>query len=481
VAVGGTMGDVRVRIFESLDELGALDGEIAAWHARWDASEAITRHRTQLDLLAALTRGLVDILIEETSKIDLAGDAGAVYAECRQADERLHYVRKLWRYYADKFDQRAGPENDPVTQTLRAADEVIWSCWKTAVRSLSAPPQFGLPAPLAYLSPQFSASTTYRDAYPPDLRPSLHRVFDSHVRELSIPVIALPPICQRRPWWLVIAAHEVGHHVQWALPGISECAKKAITAVVGGSLAGRWLNWHEELFADACAVLLTGPAAIWAIAELETQPAPTPSTGRYPPPLVRVAVARAVAEKAGIQDPDLPAQEDHAFTPASPGDRDEETAELLGAVPAVAGALLGITSDSGEELLGLASLTAHAYHDGVIEYWATALLRGDPVPEESLGAARFCVAGSVAAWQWVTGRDGTDQDLADRTALLAGQVRRVLPDCAEPGTRAGLAGADVGYRAAELARRFAADLYAIDLPADGQVADDELAGGTGRP
>jgi hypothetical protein len=482
VAVGDTMGGIRARISESLDELRTLDGEIAAWHARWDVSYAISRHRTQLDLLAGLTRGLIGILVDETSKIDMTGDAGVVYAECRQADERLHYVRKLWRYYADKFDQRAGPENDPVTRTLCAADEVIWSCWKTAVMSLGAPPEFRMPAPLAYLSAQFSASTTHRDTYPPDLRPSLHGVFEGHVRQLSIPLIALPPVCQRRPWWLVIAAHEVGHHVQWAWPRISERAKEAITAVGDGSLTLRWLNWYEELFADACAVLLTGPAAIWAITELEMRPAPAPSTGRYPPPLVRLAVARAVAERAGIEDSALQAQEDHAPTSSLPGDQDGELAELLGAVPAVAGALLGATSDSGAELLGLASLTAHAYDDGIIGYWAGALLGQEPpVPEESLGAARFCVAGSVTAWQWVARRDGTDQDLADRTAFLAEQVRRVLPDCAEPGTRAGLAGTDVDDRAAELARRFAADLYVVNLSADSQFADDEVAGGTGRP
>jgi hypothetical protein len=481
VAVGGMMDNVRARISESLDELQALDGEIAAWHARWDASDAIGRHRTQLDLLAGLTRGLIEILTDETSRIDLTGDPGAVYAECRQADERLHYVRKLWRYYADKFDQRAGPENDPVTRTLRAADEVIWSCWKTALKSLGVPVEFRMPAPLAYLSAQFAASTTHRDTYPPDLRPGLHKVFDSHVRQLSIPVIALPPVCQRRPWWLVIAAHEVGHHVQWALPEAGERAKKAIAAAVGGSLAASWLDWCDELFADACAVLLTGPAVLWAITELEARPGPALGTGRYPPPLVRLAMARAVAEKAGLSDPDS------ASWPPG-GNLDGDIAELLGAVPAVADALLGVTSDSGAELLELASMTARACgNGGAIGYWAAALFgaallgQDAPAPEETLGAARFCVAGSVAAWQWVASRDGTAQELTDRTAFLAGQVRGVLPDCAEPGTRGGPAGTDIEDRAADLARRFAADLRAIDLPADDQSPGDELTGGAGQP
>jgi hypothetical protein len=454
------MGDARARMAESLDELRALDAEVAAWHAQWDESYAVSRHRTQLDFLTELTRNLIDILISDISQIDLTEHAGTVYAECRQADERLHYVRKLWRYYADKFDQRAGPADDPVTRTLRAADEVIWSCWKTALKNLGAPPEFFMPAPLAYLSPQFTASTSHRTDYPSDLRPDLHKVFAGHVRQLSIPVITLPPVCQRRPWWLVVAAHEVGHHVQWALPGVEEQTKDAITAAVGGSLAARWPGWHRELFADACAVLLTGPAMIWAITELETRPDPAPGTPpdpRYPPPLVRLAVAGAVAEKAGLLNSPLPSR---------PGG-DGEIAELLGSVPAVADALLGVTSDRGTKLCELATATARAYDQDVIGYWARALLSQDaPRPEDNLGAARFCVAGSVAAWQSVA-RDSSDGELADRTAFLAGQVRQVLPDCAEPGVRGGPPGRGTKAGAAELARHFAADLRALDEPIEG--------------
>jgi hypothetical protein len=475
------MGGVRARLSESLDEQRALATQIAAWHSRWDASYAIGRHRAQLDLLAGLTRGLLDILIDETGKIDLSGDAAAVYSECRQADERLHYVRRLWRYYADKFDQRTGPEDDAVTRTLRAADEVIWSCWKTAVRNLGAPPEFRFPAPLAYLSSQFSASTSHRDTYPADLRPGLHAVFDSHVRQLSIPVIALPPVCQRRPWWLVIAAHEVGHQVQWGLPGVRERTSEAIAGAARGRLAARWASWGEELFADACAVLLTGPAVIWAITELETRTAPVLGTERYPPPAVRLAVARTIAGKAGLADAAGQVREDLVTAPSGPGPNGD-IAELLGAVPAVADAILRVAPDGGTELLGLASLTARAYRDGVIGYWAEALLsQAAPVPEETLGAARFCVAGSVAAWQQVAGRDSTDQDLADQTAFLAGQVRRILPGCAEPGVRGGPAGADVRDRAAELARLFAADLYATDPPVDGPFAERQSAERAGWP
>jgi hypothetical protein len=484
VAVGDTMGNARARIAESLDESRELDAEIAAWHARWDESYAISRYRTQLNLIAAVTRNLIGEFIGAIGQINPAGDTGEVYAKCREADERLHYVRKLWRYYADKFDQRAGSEDDVGTRTLLAADEVIWSCWKTALKNMGVPPEFYAPAPLSYLSPQFAASTTHRTGYPADLGREFYRVFDDHVGQLPVPVIALPPGCQRRPWGLVAAAHEVGHHVQWAVPGVEERTRAAVTAAVRGSLATRWEGWHEELFADTCAVLLTGPAVIWAISEVETRPATAAGTFQhpcYPPPPVRLAMVRAVAERAGLFDP-IFAEAAADEVPAPVPGEDKDTAELLGFVPAVAGALLGVTSDSGAELRGLATATARAYGDGVIRDWAEALLEPyAPAPKRNLGAARFCVAGSVAAWQSIVSRAASDEELAAGTAFLAGQVRGVLPDCAEPGTRAAAPGTDIEVQAEELARRFWADLSAIDLAAADQFAAASPKGGAGRP
>lgn len=473
------MGNARARVAESLDELRALDAEIVAWRDSWGNPDAIKRHRTQLDIIAGLTYNLITILGEYTSRIDPTADVATVYAECRQADERVHYVRKLWRYYADKFDQRAGSGDGQTARTLRAADEVIWSCWKTALQSFGTAPGPDKPAPLPYLSPQFAATTAPRTEYPSDLRPGLRSVFIEHVEQLSIPVIALPSGCQRRPWWLVVAAHEVGHHVQWILPGVRERTEQAITAAVDGRLAAVWPKWHTELFADACAVLLTGRAFVWAVTELVRG---APEDPRYPPPRVRLAVALAVAANAGLLNCPAADREIPDLGSRLPGDYQEaDIAELLRSVPAVADALLGVTSENGAELRRLASATVRARDEDVISYWERILLtKGMPVPEESLGAARFCVAGSVAAWQSVVGMDNDDEEFAAWTEFLAGQVRAVLPDCAEPGKR-GLGETDVAPRAEELARRFAADLCAVDLLSGDQLAVEELTGGAGRP
>src|SRR5262249_15934414 len=148
---GDMMGSVRARIAESLGELQALTGEIGAWHARWDQSGAVSKHRTQLDLLANLTGRLIAVLIDRTRPIDPGIGVRAVCDQCHLADLRRAYVRRLRGYYAEKFDQRAGPDDNPLVLTLRAADEVIWRCWKTALKRLGTAPEFHAPAPLAYL------------------------------------------------------------------------------------------------------------------------------------------------------------------------------------------------------------------------------------------------------------------------------------------------------------------------------------------
>jgi hypothetical protein len=456
------MGNVRARVVESLGELQALADEIDDWYARWDGIDAVGKHWTQLEFLAALTRRLLAILAAETSQIDLAKDAATVYGECRQADQRLLYVRRLWRWYADKFDQRsAQPQDDPMTRTLCAADEVIWSCWKTALKSLGAPPEFNVPVPLAYLSPQFAASTMRHVPLPTGPRPRIDQIFDDHIRQLPLPVIALPLMCQRRPWWLVVAAHEVGHQIQFAFPELAGRTEKALDEP--------WCRWQQEMFADACAVLLAGPAFIWAITELETRPAPALDRikeSRYPPPLVRLEVIRAIAERA------FPEREVARFSSSLPGD-DTGLKALLDRVPAVADALLNLTTGGGQ-LRGLATATARAYEEGDITDWQRQLLgRDEPVPERSLGAARFCAAASVAAWQSLASEDVSAPTFAARTADLAGQVLGVLPKCAERGTRGGLSERYTVAEAENLAERFAADLFATDLIADDEFPADE--------
>ena len=442
----------RLRIEESIGEARALRGEVVTWRSRWDVVDAMGGHLTQLDLLSAVVLGLIDEIADRTAGIDPALGAGAVYEECRAEDLRLLHARRLWRWYADKLDQRAGPDDNIAVQTLRAADEVIWSCWKTTFTALGEP----LPtAPIPYLATQFSAFATPRTDPPEGLRPGADDLLRRHVEQLPVAIIGLPPVCCRRPWWVIVSAHEASHHVQFESSGLEQPAQQQVVvaaySVTGDTeLAEAWRPWCRELFADACSVLLVGPAAIWAVGELETR---TPAgmrksqSGSYPPPLVRLAVLRVVAERAG-----LPAGEAGEHAAVSDPD-DERVRRLLDCVPDVAAALLALKSASGQPLRAVGERTARAYEaGGSVSGWESELLGTDePVPQQTMDAARLCAAAGVHAWQRLANGDGPEP-AAER---LSRRLLAVLPLCREPGTRA----ADTTYDAAAITRQFAADLY----------------------
>jgi hypothetical protein len=209
----------------------ALREEIEEWRCQWDVNDALGAHLTQLDLLTGVALGLVDEIAGQAAAIDPAAEAGSVYDACRRADLRLLHTRRLWRWYADKLDQRAGPAGSQAVRALRAADELTWSCWKTALAGLRGDAGLALPAaPIPYLAPQFAASATPRTDPPPDLRPGADDLLRRHIERLPVPVIGLPPACARRPWWLIVAAHEASHHVQFEISGLEEATQDAVVA-----------------------------------------------------------------------------------------------------------------------------------------------------------------------------------------------------------------------------------------------------------
>ena len=269
-----------------------LADAVAAWRKTWLGASEQT---SQIHLVGAtLERLLVRLAAQATAIADFGGARGV--------DGDVAVVERLWRYLADRFDQRRDPALAP---TLRAADDVIWAC-TAEVRTLAGPGAPVMPLPLAYLEPAYSPTAIPRATPPLDLEAS-DRALARILAYLPVPLIGLPTSVVAEPWWLVLLAHEVGHHVQYDLEpdgALIERAGDVLAAAAGpaGDEAERWRGWSREVFADAFAVATAGAAAIAATVELEwdAPAAMADERGAYPPALIRLALMIEVGRALGV-------------------------------------------------------------------------------------------------------------------------------------------------------------------------------------
>src|SRR5262249_36518575 len=185
----------------------------------------------------------------------------AAFSRCGTLDAQVGLIERYWRYYRERLEQRDEPAR---RRALAAADHVVWSCFT----GLGGTDPSAVPLP--YFDPITSPIAMPRAAVPQGLRP-VDRMLASLLAELPLPLVALPSALLDAPWWLVLLAHEVGHHLQYDLEPRQALVGKTGDAIAAaaGDAANRWLPWRFELFADACSVIAIGPVAVHAIAELE--------------------------------------------------------------------------------------------------------------------------------------------------------------------------------------------------------------------
>jgi hypothetical protein len=274
----------------------------------------------------------------------------------------------------------------------------------------------------------------------------------SALATLPVPLVGLPPAVHQRPWWLAAIAHETGHHIQRDFSGGVFYLRlgPAIEAAATGACAipGSWKGWHEEIFADACSVLLLGPAAATATTEmLRTSDASMlAEDNAYPSTLIRQQLMDELLSAAGCpreaRVPDFRPDDLDAVT-LRPADEHLRTRAKTraGAVQPVVRELTRQVMDLDASLPELCGWQASRYApEGGVRYWRDELLREDevePVPETEPHTARTALAGGVAAWQAI----GTNDDGAWRTEArgrLAARLRTLLPLCRPLGKRAGL-------------------------------------------
>lgn len=461
------------RVARSQTAAAALRKRGDSWCAARTEDERFARFGPHLDVLHGVLRGMLDRIdavlerVHDDAVRSPAGrDTGVIYHRCTVIDERTSLAGRVFDWYAPKFDQRLDPA---LADILLAADEVIRSCWAAPFGATGLRRPTG---PLAYLDPRFDALATPRSSVPSDLRAPGDELVGDYVAELAIPVVALPAIAAAEPWWLALAAHETGHHVQLDLASglVAETRAALLRAAAEppgeADLAPFWVGWAWEVFADAFAVLAVGPAAAWAVEELQHGPPAAltrrPRAGdRYPPPAVRTALLGELARCAGVAEPgpgasDVVAWLDGLPDGAVPSRAAETIRALLAVAPQVAAALMDLSVDGVR--LDRLSGALPGFAAGV-DAWSDQLVGTSPViPGRSDGAAaRIGVAAAVAAFRRAS-ESATDRPVAgQQMRLLAANVPAVLKTCGPPGTLAGAPVVDVAALAARLADRLLPD------------------------
>jgi hypothetical protein len=432
--------DERVRW--SLDRVRVLRTEIADWFARRRSDARFARFGQHFDVLDKALGRMLDAVQAELHQL-VDEFPGHVHERCRGLDIGLSHVQRLHAWYAAKYDQRLDHRLAP---TLQAADEIVRSCWSEPFAALGLTPPTG---PVAYLEPRYDATATPRVSVPPDLRAPDDSLVALAVGKLPVPVIALPAICVAEPWWLVLAVHETGHHVQTDLaPGLVRATREALHAAGSDD----WYRWSQEVFADAFSVLMVGSAAAWAVGELQHAPdhrlGRVPGTlDRYPPPAVRMALLGELARCAGVPDP-------------GPGVDDVrrwlDRADLVAGTRSLISGHLDVTAAVARALIelpvqGMALRDLCGYDTGAAAQsgdWARALVADAPMiaGRGDRAAARIGIAGGVAAYR-------ADPSHA---AALHRNLAAQLAGCGPSGHLAAAPAADVDAVADSLAEQLVA-------------------------
>ncbi len=284
--------------WETEAEWGRLKRELDAWRTRRVHADVLGQHRSQLG--AAYT--LVDLALAELRVpiAAVAGSAGQIAAQCRVHDRRIMWLRRLWDFFRERFDQRDVPA---LAVVLRGADEVVWSCHREAFAALP-PAMAGSegPPPLPYVEPSLTPEVFPHGLVPATLRRDVDAPFLRRALEqLPFAVVRVPSSCLTAPWWLVHLGHEVGHVLDGLLLGYPSRVAMVEALGLDPQATDEWSRWSGETFADLYAVLMHGPWALWALAAAERMDGEGLGERRdtYPPPVVRLLVMAHACEALG--------------------------------------------------------------------------------------------------------------------------------------------------------------------------------------
>ena len=459
-----------LRRAQTLQELERFSQELADWREWRTDHDERGQYKSQLTAIVNEVAGALDMIRKRVSDLGAGGAAaGELYTRLARLDRQLIWVRYAWDFFRSRFDQRDDPQ---LGRALKAADEVCWSCFKPAFQGASKRPT----APLPCIDLDYSPSTLLStNAHRLDRLERIDNLaLAAFFKELPVPILGLPPTIVTSPWMLALVAHESGHSVMNDVdtPEPDSFADRVMQAVqrAGGVEEDevRWESWSPELFADWYALLMMGPAAAWALAQLEFGEAAqmTVTREKYPPARIRLLVLARMASQLGFSSADsilvpfgIDASQLAAIAASGTDGKIAESVAMLvrpveKTAPARLAAQVGFRASDFE--VKEAGLTAP------VDKWAQVLRKTIHRPvENDIRTARLVTAGAVKAALEIQSADGAlmDEELEDlRSASLD-----LMAASSEKGTRGAVA--EIRSEHVPLARRL------LEIP------DEELFGG----
>lgn len=441
------------RLDQTRREITRLRKELENWLRRYNKNagsgvENYGRHDSQLKAIKGEIDAAAQIISKGLDEVDLVQTVGSVYAKCAQHDRQLVWLWRVFDFFRERFAQR-DVEGSATERMLRAADDVIWSCYSPFFTGAEMAARRE-PPPLPYIETGYSPAALRRDQTPGSLikRGKELDPLRECLKRMPIPLLQLPPVGLNSVWALALIGHEVGHFIQPAVGedsayvsvfrGIVEEAAKGVPGC-DAEEAEHWGDWSPEVFADWYFTVTMGPWAVWVMGQFELADEGKMLEQRdgYPSRLSRMALLAALADNylpgAGARmllrlgiDAEAEAQADKSVA------REMETVRAVcrAITTAPLPGELGELSDRVRfKVEDYATDPEDIEKSGDVDKWAKTL-RGEWSMESrrDVRAARLIVAGAAQAWS----------ELMPRWS----ELRRGAPEGRGPG--AGGAGGEEG-------------------------------------
>jgi hypothetical protein len=439
----------QIRLEQTYSKLDSLRAQFEEWLKYRREADKLRQYHSQFNSLEEVLNASLSRLRTRLDGVSYDLPVGEIYRTCREYDEHLTWVLRIWNYFRNKFDQR---DDQRLSLTLAAADEVVWSCYMGAFAADGGGGKRGV-VPLPYVEALYAPQAVTRDEPPSDLKapqnasPQFVQNLEAFLKQLPIPVIGLPRSCIDAPWWLSYLAHEVGHHIQHDLGLIDYFGTLLKTTAQDRqdeTRAKRWYFWGQEIFADLFSVCTLGPWAVWAMTELErTDPkGMLKSKINYPSPVVRLGLmAQAAAHLLGATEhpaltgmlPDERILEVSQFDPGL--ETEQAIADLRLVQDMIVAALTDPLQDFGPfELLGNWTPPEFQSEGGVDSLAAELFEQSQVSPQPTLNGARLLISASVGAWARVTSLTDS-HERHERRDYLARIVPPLIAQSRQEGMR----------------------------------------------